>query len=159
MKMIVARAVAAAVELNHDSVGPEHLLMAVSSAEDLSPAGRCLRDLGVTEDAVRDFVRGLPDGYRGPVSDTSGSAREGRPFGPDGVRAFARAEGLAVGLGSPLSSEHLVLSILSEGGPSIPLSCLRALDLTPERVLARLPEYGISLPPSLSVTSPEEDGV
>jgi ATP-dependent Clp protease ATP-binding subunit ClpC len=89
-----------ALQLGHDTIGTEHLLLALIRAED-GLAGQTLRDLGVRLNAARQDVMARHPPQPGPASPAETPRRRlGPESGPPGP------------VGSPLRAE--VLSLRSE---------------------------------------------
>src|SRR5262245_5711501 len=118
--------------LLHDSIGTEHLLLALVGKPEL-PAAWVLAALGAHEPAVRAetermFGRGTEQRLVGQI-----------PFTPDAKKALELALREALSLGhNYIGSEHLLLGLLRihDGGTAI----LAALDVNTERLRAALLE-------------------
>jgi ATP-dependent Clp protease ATP-binding subunit ClpB len=121
-----------AIELNHAQVEPEHLLVTLAEqADGVVPS--VLRKMGVEPPemvrALRDRLNGLPKAYGGAEPHLSPRLRV--------VIDAAQADAKAM-QDEYVSTEHLLLGILSETGRSASVDALRARGLTREKTLEAL---------------------
>jgi ATP-dependent Clp protease ATP-binding subunit ClpC len=108
-RAVVARALSEARGLGHRYLGTEHLLLALSTDPGL--AGAALRDLGVSESAVRDAIERIIG---------RGRSAEGAALGitPRTKRVFERAikEAKRTGSRRCAETEHLLLAVAGSDG-------------------------------------------
>jgi hypothetical protein len=98
---------------------------------------------------VRAAVSSLSDSYvqRTPCDDPSSTPRNWLIHDPDTQRVHARAEGLAVGLGSAeVRDEHELLALLWDPSSPVGLQLMEKLGATRERVLEELRRVGVEVP-------------
>jgi ATP-dependent Clp protease ATP-binding subunit ClpA len=93
--------------LNHDHVGPGHLLLGAASAEDTT-AGAVLATLGIQLEALRDQVIAK---YGRDDDETSGHI----PFSADGKKVFEHAFRESLDLGhNYIGTGHILLGLLRD---------------------------------------------
>ena len=139
------RAYEAAWSLGHDWLGPEHLLLALVASPSI--CGDALRASGIEYEQLRRDIDALPARYHG--SRRAGSDTERRPLWiwPPAQQLIARAEGIAVGLGSAKILEaHLLLALLWERQTCVAMSLLKQRGIARERILEELGRRGVRLP-------------
>ena len=96
------RAYDAAWSLDHDWLGPEHLLLALVASP--SSSGEAVRASGVEYGQLMHDIDGFPARYHGTRRAGSDTERWPLSVRPSTQRVIARAEGIAVGLAAPKSS-------------------------------------------------------
>ena len=93
--------------LNHDHVGPGHLLLGAAAAEDTT-AGAVLASLGIQLEALRDQVIAK---YGHDDDETSGHI----PFSADGKKVFEHAFRESLDSGhSYIGTGHILLGLLRD---------------------------------------------
>lgn len=141
---ILDEASRAAADLGHRWIGSEHLLLAILCTE--SANSQALNACGLDYESVRDAISSLPGAYHRRLprgATTSGSMLIHQP---EAQRIRARAEGLAVGLGSTeVREEHVLLSLLWEQG-SLALRLIDKLGATRKQIRAELERRGVRVP-------------
>jgi ATP-dependent Clp protease ATP-binding subunit ClpA len=116
--------------LNHEHIGPEHLLITVIG-ERRGIGGRVLRDLGLTVDTVREQVTQIV-----PRGDTM--ARGHVPFTPRAKKILELSLREALALGNNyIGTEHFVLGLV-RASDTVALRVLQALALSAEMVRAEV---------------------
>jgi ATP-dependent Clp protease ATP-binding subunit ClpC len=137
-RRVVVQAQAEARRLDHDHVGPEHILLGLIHDEIGGVAAKTLESLGISLEAVRDQVEQIigrgkqaPSGH---IPFTS-QAKEVLPLALDESRAHGHHY---------IGTEHILLGLIREGH-SVAAQVLAGLgvDLTGarERVVQLLDEY------------------
>jgi ATP-dependent Clp protease ATP-binding subunit ClpA len=122
-RIIIALAQKEAERLNHDYIGPEHLLLGIL-AEGTGVANTALRGLDMDFQEIRNGIRrlapnGMTPGPGGPL-----------PFTLQAKRCCEFAAEQARALGHPyIGTEHNLLGIISDPG-NIPAQVLFSLDIT-----------------------------
>jgi hypothetical protein len=139
----------AARRLGSGAVGPPHLVLAMLDPEvGDSVAGKALRDVGITQQAVEELTRS----YAG-----DGDAVETPQHNPAALHMQCRAEGLAAGLGDPdVRAEHLLLAYLWD--PNDSEHALIKLGASREHVRDRLAQLGVGVPGELPAADPRRYG-
>ena len=135
-RLTVVRAQEEARMLDHDYIGPEHLLLGLIHGGGLAP--KALESLGIGLDAVRQRVEEIIGrGQQAPSSHI--------PFTPQSKEVLKLALQEAQGLGHRyIGTEHILLGLISEGEgvAAQVLTGLGAdLDGTRERVVQILDKY------------------
>lgn len=99
--------------LDHNSIGPEHILLGLT-LEDTGPTAQALESLGIGLDAVREQVKGIIG--RGQQPPPSGHV----PFTPRAKKALELTMREAMQLGSNhIAPEHILLGLIRAGeGPA-----------------------------------------
>lgn len=146
---------------HHDAVGTEHLLLAIVQQDD-GPAGRVLRELGITEERVAPFVDALlapseeealasasidAKSLREDIQNQFGDKAWRRPWRRR--RRIMQIHGVTEGykgtmvetmLGPPQtrSTTHLLLKLIETEDRG--LEILRSLGVTPDEIRRKLPE-------------------
>jgi ATP-dependent Clp protease ATP-binding subunit ClpA len=134
------QSMAAADELGHDQLGPEHFLIALLRIE--GHARSALNACGVTDASLLAEVRrGGPKASKPPPPMPMSWRFENR----GASQTMARAEGLAVGLGVGVRLEHVLLAILWDSESWV-TQILERLGATPARLLEELGRLGVALP-------------
>ncbi len=106
---VIGQAVEQARQLGHNYVGTEHVLLPLLQADD-DPAGRILRKLGLTEDAVRRHAERI-------VGSGEPGQRDALGLAPRLKKSFELARGHAKRLGHPCpGTEHLLLGLVDVEG-------------------------------------------
>ncbi|HWB56705.1 MAG TPA: Clp protease N-terminal domain-containing protein [Gaiellaceae bacterium] len=104
-RQVIVLAQEEAVELGHQRVGSEHLLLGLALAEDESTAP-VLESAGLTAPAVRERVAAL---------EASGTPRRGRNFTRAAKRVLERSVHEAQALGDNyIGAEHILLGLLAD---------------------------------------------
>ncbi|NMH77777.1 Clp protease N-terminal domain-containing protein [Pseudonocardia xinjiangensis] len=131
-KRVVALAQDEARMLDHDHVGPEHVLLALLS-EGNGVAPQVLESLGITLEALREQVeRIVRRGRRAPSGDV--------PLGPRAREVLERSLDEAQRIGqSYVGTEHVLLSLVRAGegegeGETVATQALVGLGVDPDRV-------------------------
>jgi DNA-binding transcriptional MerR regulator len=127
---VVALAQDEARTLDHDHVGPEHVLLALLR-EGNGVAAQVLESLGITLEGVREQVeRIVGRGLRAPSGDV--------PLGPRAREVLERSLDDAQRIGqSYVGTEHVLLSLVREGeceGETVATQALVGLGVAPDRV-------------------------
>jgi len=120
---VVVRAEDEARTARHTAVESEHVLLGLFGDQD-GIAGRVFAAVRITIEPARDLVRKRLG--TGPRSSPDGPI----PFSPDARRVFGLASRLALAMGEPVDTQHILLAItrLSDCGA---YRVLRALDVDP----------------------------
>lgn len=126
---ILERAREVSRQFNHNYIGTEHLLLAVSSDAN-SVSGRVLAEAGVTPESVQSAITRLIGQWPEDSSIAS-------PFTPRAKRAQFRAQQEARAHNSDVQPEHLLLGLLREDGGGA-LDILKMLRVAPESIRASL---------------------
>ncbi len=113
--------------LNHDRLGTEHILLALSRERD-GVAGRALGSLGVTPEAVRE-VLGQAPGWReaDPIAAFPKYTRQA-----GNVLELSLREALRLG-DNQVSTEHILLALIREPG-AVAAEVLARMSVDPKRV-------------------------
>jgi ATP-dependent Clp protease ATP-binding subunit ClpC len=108
-RLVVVRAQEEARALDHDHVGPEHLLLGLTHESIGGVAGKTLESLGIGLDTVRQRVE--------EVIGRGGQAPSGHlPFTPAAKQVLRLSLEEAVGLGHHyIGTEHILLGLSREG--------------------------------------------
>ena len=139
------RAAEEAERLGHPELDPEHLVLAMLHPEADSTAGRALRACGLTYEAFLREVEDLPPKYL---------ERKGTPVLPrgrivsrEGTSLLARAEGLALGLGSArVRIEDVLVALIWREPESMATTILDRLGATRERIREELEALDVDMP-------------
>jgi hypothetical protein len=104
---------------------------------------------------MRD-IDGFSAGYHGTRRAGSGSDRWPLWLRPPGQQLVTRAEGIALGMGSPCILEaHLLLALLWERQTCVAINLLKHRGIARERVLEELGRRGVRLPDVSLPTLPD----
>ena len=144
-KSIEQRAAETAWLLGHDWLGPEHLLLALVASPSI--VGDALRACELDYHQLRHEIDILPPHYHGDRRAGSDSERWPLSVRPSAQTVIARAQGIAVGMGSPtVGEDHLLLALLWEQQTCLTLTMLRRTGIARDRVLQELGLRQIELP-------------
>jgi ATP-dependent Clp protease ATP-binding subunit ClpA len=139
-KESTSQSMAAADELGHEHLGPEHFLIALLRID--GHAKTALNACGVTDASLLAEIRRVgPKANKPPPP----MPMRWRFQNAAASQTMARAYGLAVGLGVDFRSEHVLLAILWDP-ESWATQILERLGGTPERVLEELGRLGVAIP-------------
>lgn len=139
------RAVQEAQRLGHAELGPEHLVLAMLDPQSDSAAGRALRACGVTYEAFLQEIEGMAPKYVEPEGTPVPS--RGRIASLEATGLFGRAEGLALGLGSPrVRTEDVLLAIIWGHREAMVTQTLDRLGATRERIREELEALSVDMP-------------
>ncbi len=148
------RACEAAWALGHDWLGPEHLLLALVASP--SAVGDVLRACELDYEQLRQEIDRLPPHHHGNRRPGSDSDRWPLWVRPPAQTAIARADGIAIGMGSPTIGEpHLLLALLWEQQTCLAITMLKRRGIARERILEELRRRGIELPDVSLPTLPD----
>jgi ATP-dependent Clp protease ATP-binding subunit ClpA len=143
----------AAEGLGHQRIGSEHLLLALVGSE--STSAQALRTCGLSRESVLDDISRLPDGYHERMRRADISAN-GKQIQPEMQQIYARAEGLAAGLGSiEVRDEHRLLSLLYEPTSILATRIIEKQGVTGEQILEELQRRGVKVPEVPPPTRPK----
>lgn len=147
------RASEAAWLLGHDWLGPEHLFLALVASP--SVAGDALRACGLDYEQLRHEIDALPPRYHGDRRVGSDSDRWPLSVRPSAQTVIARAQGIAVGMGSStVGEDHLLLALLWEQQTCLALTMLKRRGIARDRVLEELGRRQVKLPDAPLPTLP-----
>jgi ATP-dependent Clp protease ATP-binding subunit ClpC len=137
-RLVVVQAQEEARRLDHDRIGPEHILLGLIHDEVGGVAAKALKALGISVQAVRDRVEEIIGrGEQAPSGHI--------PFTPEAKQMFPLALEESRALGHNfIGTEHILLGLIRQGDtvPARALSELGAdLDGTREQVIRLLDEY------------------
>ncbi len=139
------RAYDAAWSLGHDWLGPEHLLLALVASP--SSSGAAVRASGVKYEQLMHDIDGFPARYHGTRRAGSDTERWPLSVRPATQQVIARAEGIAVGLGSAeILDAHLLLALLWERQTCVPMCLLKRRGISREQILDELGRRGVRRP-------------
>ena len=139
------RAAEAAWSLGHDWLGPEHFLLALVASP--SVVGDALRACELDYEQLREEIDRLPARYHGNRRPGSDSDRWPLWVRPPAQTTIARADGIAIGMGSPKIREaHLLLALLWERQTCLATKMLKRRGIGRERILEELRRRAIELP-------------
>jgi ATP-dependent Clp protease ATP-binding subunit ClpA len=145
LKELRRRANEVADELGHAEICTEHFVLALLHPLNESPASEALRSCGISYHSVVEEVARLPTSVTAPQGRVVSSGG-GRGVTPLAIRVLARADGIAVGMGSDVRPEHLLLSILWDDVASPVHRILDRQGATRKRILTALSEGGTKVP-------------
>jgi ATP-dependent Clp protease ATP-binding subunit ClpA len=149
---VLADAHEAAEELGHGWLGAEHLLVALLRSR---VAGEALRECGLRREAAFTDLSNLPDSYRWKTP-FAGSAVGTRLVTADAAAVLARAEGVAVGLGSEqVRPEHILLSLIWHPTSDVAITVMERHGATQSRLLEALAHHGFEVPNATPPSRPE----
>lgn len=137
-RLVVVRAQEEARTLDHDHVGPEHLLLGLVHESIGGVAGKALESLGIGLEAVRHRVEAvIGRGEEAPSGHV--------PFTPQAKEVLRLSLDEAVQLGHHyVGTEHILLGVI-RGGDGVAARALTGLgadlDGTREQVIRLLDEY------------------
>jgi ATP-dependent Clp protease ATP-binding subunit ClpA len=139
------RAVQEAERLAHSELDPEHLVLSMLHPEVESTAGRALQACGLTFELFLREIEHLPPKYL----DRKGTPvpPRGRIVSREGTSLLARAEGLALGLGSAhVRTEDVLVAIIWGHPGSMVTQILDRLGATRERIREELELLDVDMP-------------
>lgn len=135
-------------------IGTDLLLLGLARTDGV--AGRVLRDLGVTPEALTPLLDQLyadSDTAIRPETDEEGRPRHTRST-PAAEQARGRAHGIAIGLGERESSTHLLLALTYDRS-GIHNSDLRQLGASRAAIVESLRSRGVAVPPKPPPSDPD----
>ena len=118
---------AAAVELNHSSIGPEHLLLGILRTPGI--ASGALRSLGIDLEQARDAVESIV-----PRGAGDAAPPRGLPLAPEATAAIERADALREQRAGRDLTPSLLLVTLVANDESVVSKALARLGASPGRV-------------------------
>ncbi|MDP9206248.1 MAG: hypothetical protein M3P12_12495 [Gemmatimonadota bacterium] len=126
-KHALAMAQGAAVELNHPSIGPEHLLLGILRTP--GPASDALRSLGIDLEHARDAIESFV-----PRGAGEAAPPRGLPLAPEATAVIERADALRAQRAGCDLTPSLLLVILVANDDSVASKALAKLGASPGRV-------------------------
>jgi hypothetical protein len=115
-----------------------HIVMALLDPPEPTVASAALAHVALDRDQLRAWcdaaAADAPDGADGVAGMSSTPAQQ---------IVVARAHGLAVASGTPVTDEHLLLALMYDGGDGF----LTSLDVDRDALYAYLADHGVAVPP------------